>query len=50
MQYMPSLKSSLTQAIQLLVIFIYSFLLLEEFINKFCHKFANLNRLKRRLL
>ena len=47
---MSSLKSSLTQAIRWLTILACSYLPLEKFINRFCHGFANLNRLEGRQL
>ena len=50
MQYLPSLESSLIQAIWWLTIFTNSYLLLKGLINKFCHKFANFDRLKGRQL
>ena len=46
MQYMFGLESSLTQALLWLTILAGSYLPLERFIDRFCHKFANFNGLK----
>ena len=50
MQFMPSLKNNLIQVIWWLTIFAGSHPLLKKLINRFHHRFANLNRLKRRQL
>ena len=49
-QYMPSLKSSPTQAIQWLTILAGSYLLLKKLIDGFCHGFANFDGLERKQL
>ena len=50
MQYMPSLKNSPTQAIRWLSILAGFYPSLEKLIDRFCHGFANFNRLKGRQL
>ena len=50
MQYMPSLESNSTQAIQWLTILADFYPLLEKLIIWFCHGFANFDRLEKRQL
>ena len=50
MQRMPGLKNSLTQAIWELTILASSYQLLERFINGFCHRATNFNKLEERQL
>ena len=48
MQCMLNLESSPAQVLWWFIIFANSYSPLEGFINKFCHKFANLDGLERR--